>query len=151
MQCSLNPSQRQFSHRSSQISDGEVAPAVCLFRTLALARVVNSFLVSILAKTTNSSRYLECRVLGRGRETERAEMLGPELWEDVVSGLLRIFDLVFGCWHHTFSRPFTFSGRTYEVCLNCGKQFPYSLRTMSLTKEEPEVLAVSGVLPYRAK
>jgi hypothetical protein len=32
---------------------------------------------------------------------------------------------IFGCWHRNVSRPFTISGRTYEVCLNCGRQFPY--------------------------
>ena len=32
---------------------------------------------------------------------------------------------IFGCWHRNISRPFTISGRTYEVCLNCGKQFAY--------------------------
>ena len=40
----------------------------------------------------------------------------------------RIQDLIqriFGCWHRNVSRPFTISGRTYEVCLNCGKQLAY--------------------------
>jgi hypothetical protein len=40
--------------------------------------------------------------------------------------LLMAFDFVFGCWHRNLSRPFTLSGRTYEVCLNCGRQFPYN-------------------------
>ena len=26
---------------------------------------------------------------------------------------------MFGCWHRNLSRPFTRSGWTYEVCLNC--------------------------------
>jgi hypothetical protein len=43
----------------------------------------------------------------------------------VTKRLLRVFDLVFGCRHRKLSRPFTLSGWTYEVCLECGKQFPY--------------------------
>ena len=35
------------------------------------------------------------------------------------------FELLFGCWHRNLSRPFTLSGWTYEVCLNCGKKFAY--------------------------
>jgi hypothetical protein len=31
-----------------------------------------------------------------------------------------------GCWHRHVSRPFTISGRTYEVCLDCGKQLAYA-------------------------
>jgi hypothetical protein len=30
---------------------------------------------------------------------------------------------IFGCWHGNVSRALTISGRTYEVCLDCGKQF----------------------------
>ena len=35
------------------------------------------------------------------------------------------FELLFRCWHRNLSRPFTLSGWTYEVCLTCGKKFPY--------------------------
>jgi hypothetical protein len=35
------------------------------------------------------------------------------------------FKFLFGCWHGKLSRPFTLSGRTYEVCLNCGTEFAY--------------------------
>lgn len=35
------------------------------------------------------------------------------------------FKFLFGCWHRKLSRPFTLSGRTYEVCLNCGTEFAY--------------------------
>jgi hypothetical protein len=37
----------------------------------------------------------------------------------------RVIELLFGCWHHNLSRPFTLSGWTYEVCLNCGKKLAY--------------------------
>jgi hypothetical protein len=43
----------------------------------------------------------------------------------VAENLQRAFDFVFGCWHRDLSRPFTLSGWTYEVCLNCGKKFAY--------------------------
>jgi hypothetical protein len=36
-----------------------------------------------------------------------------------------VLERLFGCWHRNVSRPFTISGRTYEVCLDCGKQFAY--------------------------
>jgi hypothetical protein len=37
-----------------------------------------------------------------------------------------VLERLFGCWHRNVSRPFTISGRTYEVCLDCGKQFAYA-------------------------
>ena|SRR5215467_10143266 len=39
--------------------------------------------------------------------------------------LQRVLEIFFCCWHRNISRPFTLSGRTYEVCLECGKQFAY--------------------------
>jgi hypothetical protein len=56
----------------------------------------------------------------------------------VIRILWRAFDCIFGCWHRNLSRPFTCSGRTYEVCVDCGKQLPYSLETMSICKEKPK-------------
>src|SRR5580700_4107736 len=44
----------------------------------------------------------------------------------MVQKILQAFEFVFGCWHFKLSRPFTLSGRTYEVCLDCGKQFAYA-------------------------
>ena len=43
----------------------------------------------------------------------------------MVNTILRAFELLFGCWHRNLSRPFTLSGWTYEVCLNCGKKLAY--------------------------
>ena len=31
-----------------------------------------------------------------------------------------IFAKLFGCWHKELSRPFTGSGASYRVCLDCG-------------------------------
>jgi hypothetical protein len=47
-------------------------------------------------------------------------------WRAIVAQNLRhAFQFLFGCWHRNLSRPFTVSGRTYEVCLNCGTEFAY--------------------------
>lgn len=43
----------------------------------------------------------------------------------------RVVRCTLGCWHRHISRPFTLWGHTYEVCLDCGKEFPYSLEQMS--------------------
>jgi hypothetical protein len=43
-----------------------------------------------------------------------------------IDKVLIPFEFLFGCWHRNLSRPFTLSGWTYEVCLNCGKKFAYN-------------------------
>ena len=63
--------------------------------------------------------------------------------------LWRVFDCIFGCWHGNLSRPFTCSGRTYEVCVDCGKQLPYSLETMSLCKDKPKDRRTDARLNHR--
>jgi hypothetical protein len=40
----------------------------------------------------------------------------------MLNTILLAFELLFGCWHRNLSGPFTLSGWTYEVCLNCGKK-----------------------------
>ena len=42
-----------------------------------------------------------------------------------MTKVLMVLESVFGCWHRNLSWPFTLSGWTYEVCLNCGKKFMY--------------------------
>jgi len=55
----------------------------------------------------------------------------------VLQALQRTYDFVFGgCRHRSLSRPFTLSSQTYEVCLNCGRKFAYSLDAMSLIEDE---------------
>jgi hypothetical protein len=48
-----------------------------------------------------------------------------------MNKILMAFEFVFGCWHRNRSRPFTLSGWTYEVCLNCGKKFAYDRAEIS--------------------
>jgi hypothetical protein len=50
-----------------------------------------------------------------------------------------VLERLFGCWHRHVSRPFTISGRTYEVCLDCGKQFAYARVVFSTAhRAEPD-------------
>ena len=65
--------------------------------------------------------------------------------------LWRAFDCIFGCRHRNLSRPFTRSGRTYEVCVDCGKQLPYSLETMSLCKEKRKGERTDARLSHRTE
>lgn len=55
------------------------------------------------------------------------------LFGNLVLGIVR---RAFSCWHRHISRPFTLCGRTYEVCLDCGKELPYSLERMARVKEK---------------
>jgi len=52
-------------------------------------------------------------------------------WFFVMSKILVVFELIFGYWHRNLSRPFTLSGWTYEVCLNCGRKFAYDRAEIS--------------------
>lgn len=42
------------------------------------------------------------------------------------------YEIFFGCSHGHLTRPFTLRAHSYKVCLDCGKQFPYSLEKMRL-------------------
>jgi hypothetical protein len=41
-----------------------------------------------------------------------------------------VFPFVFGCHHSRLSRVFTIKERTYQVCLECAKEFEYSWAQM---------------------
>lgn len=41
-----------------------------------------------------------------------------------------IFDLFFGCRHDHLTRPFTMQAHSYKICLDCGREIPYSLQAM---------------------
>lgn len=59
---------------------------------------------------------------------------------------------LFGCPHQNLSRVFTFRKRdTYQVCLDCGREFEYSLEAMQIIEERPvRVLAPDPVAQARA-
>jgi len=55
----------------------------------------------------------------------------------------RLLDTFFGCWHSRYSFPITVRSTarrskaasltgTYVVCLDCGKEFPYSWQEMKV-------------------
>ena len=44
--------------------------------------------------------------------------------------LLGIFQFAFGCHHGQLSRVFTLKKRTYQVCVECGREFEYSWALM---------------------
>jgi hypothetical protein len=54
-----------------------------------------------------------------------AKFMGP---------IAKALDYAFGCHHEHLSRVFTIEGRSYKVCCDCGKDFDYSLRTMSIVR-----------------
>jgi hypothetical protein len=62
-----------------------------------------------------------------------------------------VLNLLFRCSHRRLTRPMTpvmktggRSGDTYVVCLDCGKQFEYDLKTMQMGKA---IDHGAGVLP----
>jgi hypothetical protein len=68
----------------------------------------------------------------------------------MTEDLLWTMNFIFGCRHCNMSRPFTCSYQTYEVCLDCGRHFPYSLQTMSPKRVKPgQEVANASNLPYR--
>ncbi len=67
----------------------------------------------------------------------------------VFSMLGKLFDAVFGCWHHHYSFPITVpSGKrrnsaahltgTYVVCLDCGTELPYDWSEMRVIDSASE-------------
>lgn len=65
--------------------------------------------------------------------------------------LLAILDFLFGCHHVHLSRVFTLQGKTYRVCCDCGAEFAYSLKTMSIEHRLPltPVYPVSNCLRWK--
>jgi len=51
--------------------------------------------------------------------------------------LLVILDFLFVCHHVHLSRVFTLQGKTYRVCRDCGAEFAYSLKNMSIEHRLP--------------
>ncbi len=56
---------------------------------------------------------------------------------------MKVFDLLFGCWHKRVSFPMTRKAaqhhpgesrqsRTYIVCLDCGQEFAYDWKKMKV-------------------
>jgi len=50
--------------------------------------------------------------------------------------LLWIFQFAFGCHHNKLSSIVTIKRRTYQVCLECGQEFPYSWELMRSVRSD---------------
>jgi hypothetical protein len=50
------------------------------------------------------------------------------------ASLLWTFESLFGCHHQQLSRVFTIQRRTYQVCIDCGREFAYSWEAMHSTR-----------------
>ena len=48
----------------------------------------------------------------------------------------RLYEILFGCRHRRLSFPLTAKSdrRTYVVCLDCGKEFPYDWTQMKIRR-----------------
>jgi hypothetical protein len=55
-----------------------------------------------------------------------------------MSLLLWIFQFSCGCHHGRLSSVFTIRKRTYQVCLECGQEFPYSWDLMRSVRSNGE-------------
>ena len=53
-----------------------------------------------------------------------------------MNSLLSIFQFAIGCRHRQRSSVFTIKKRTYQVCLNCGREFEYSWALMHAVSSE---------------
>jgi hypothetical protein len=51
----------------------------------------------------------------------------------IVQWIVYPFSRLFGCWHRNMSRPFTRDGRTYCVCLGCGRRRNFDLETWRMS------------------
>lgn len=72
----------------------------------------------------------------------------------------RLFEALFGCWHHRYSFPITikkgprsraaFLTGTYVVCLDCGKEMPYDWNRMRIVSGTAQVRAVRSLVTKQA-
>ena len=60
--------------------------------------------------------------------------------------LLWIFQFAFGCHHNKLSSIVTIKRRTYQVCLECGQEFPYSWELMRSVR--PDVADHQATVPH---
>jgi hypothetical protein len=67
--------------------------------------------------------------------------------------LFSVFQFAFGCHHRQRSAVFTIKKRTYQVCLNCGREFDYSWALMHSIRSRVAVVVLAplnGVRPTGA-
>jgi len=71
-------------------------------------------------------------------QTQQFDSISQTKEPSTIDWILSIVDSVFGCWHRDRSRPFTLSGWTYEVCLDCGRKFAYNRVAIVCNIPQPE-------------
>jgi len=57
----------------------------------------------------------------RRQQAERTRQLN--------SAAQRLVQRLLGCWQHDLSRPLTYHGRSYRVCMNCGLARDFNVET----------------------
>lgn len=72
----------------------------------------------------------------------------------------RLFDALFGCWHHRYSFPITikkgprsraaFLTGTYVVCLDCGREMPYDWNRMKIVRGQAQLRPVPSLVTKQA-
>jgi hypothetical protein len=67
--------------------------------------------------------------------------------------LSSVIDILFGCWHKNYSFPITTKKgqRTYVVCLECGREFPYNWQEMRMTGDTASERMILSANSYAAK
>ena len=63
--------------------------------------------------------------------------------------LFSVFQFAFGCHHRQRSAVFTIKKRTYQVCLNCGREFDYSWALMHSISPRVSVVALAPLNDVR--
>jgi hypothetical protein len=63
--------------------------------------------------------------------------------------LFSVFQFAFGCHHRQRSAVFTIKKRTYQVCLNCGREFDYSWALMHSISPRLAVVALAPLHDVR--
>jgi hypothetical protein len=67
---------------------------------------------------------------GAGRPDFQPGNRTPAARAQFMKLLLWILQFAFGCHHSQLSRVFTIKKRTYQVCVECGREFEYSWESM---------------------
>jgi hypothetical protein len=76
-------------------------------------------------------KYARTREENQGLERSRC---GEKAHTLMKTSLLGIVESLFGCHHQQHSRVVTIRRRTYQVCVECGREFEYSWEGMHSTR-----------------
>jgi hypothetical protein len=65
-------------------------------------------------------------IIALSRQTIAADDARNQTLSDAAK---RLVNRLLGCWQHDLSRPFTYRGTTYRVCVKCGMSRQFNLNT----------------------